>query len=67
MNEHGAAAARHARPRVVVDLDDEVVEIILAFQPIGIGMLWYLDWSVVVTIGGVLTPAVLRANPLRGL
>ena len=34
MQEHGAAARRDARAEVVIDLDDEVVEMILARQPI---------------------------------
>ena len=35
MDEHRAAAAGDARPRVVVELDDEIVERVGARQPVG--------------------------------
>src|SRR5450759_4558887 len=63
MDEHGAAAPGHARARVVVDLDDEVVERVLAREPVGLGAGRQLDRPIVMTVTGVLAPAVVA--PMR--
>ncbi len=62
MDEHGAAAAGNARARVVVDLDDEVVEVVLAREPVGFRSRRHFHRPVVTAVGGVLAPAVLRRN-----
>ena len=38
MDEHGAAAAGDARPRVVVDLDNQIVETVVAPEPVA----WFI-------------------------
>ena len=38
MDEHGAAAPGHARPRVVVDFDDQIVEAVVPAKPIA----WFI-------------------------
>src|SRR5674476_107103 len=60
MDEHGAAA--RGRARVVVDLDDEVVEMVLAREPVGLGAGRQLDRPIVMTVTGVLAPAVVGAD-----
>ena len=65
VDEHSAAAACHTRPCVVVDLDDEIIEIILAPQPVGIRLRGNFHRPVVMPIGGVFTPAVVGVYPLR--
>src|SRR5260370_6879545 len=70
MQEHGAAAATDARRGVVVDLDDEIVEAILAGQPVAGLIAAETDGPVVVTIPRVLAPGVLgpdRARRQQGL
>ncbi len=69
MNEHGAAAAGDPGPRVVVDLDDEVVERIAAGQAVAGGAGQEADRPVVAAVGRVLAPAVGgvdRANRQQG-
>src|SRR5215470_4074751 len=51
MQEYGAAAAGGARPRVVVDLDDEVVEVIVAPQPVARRANAATDMPVVASVG----------------
>ena len=62
MQEHGAAAAGDARARVVVDLDDEVVEMILAGQPVAGLAAPKPDRLVVMAVGRVFAPGVLGAD-----
>jgi hypothetical protein len=38
MQEHRTAAPSNARPRVVIDLDDEVIEAVCAHEPIA----WFI-------------------------
>jgi hypothetical protein len=59
VHEHRAAAARDPRPGVVVQLDDEIVEMIGALEPIA-GMIGLEpNRLVVMAVARVLTPAVV--------
>jgi len=58
VDEHRAAAASDARPRIVVNLDDKIIKIIRARQPIGICIRWHLDRSIIMAIGRVFAPTV---------
>ena len=62
MQEHGAAPPCDARPGIVVDLDDEIVEMILPRQTITILAGQALDRAVVVPIGGIFRPSVGRTD-----
>src|SRR5436190_1366192 len=62
MQKHGTAAAGDARRGVVVDLDNEVVEVILAPQAVaGLSPL-KPDRPVIVAVVGVFAPGVFAAN-----
>src|SRR5215510_4979633 len=56
MQEHGAAATGNAGPRVVIDLDDQVVEPVVAPEPVA----WLIgraaEWAVVAAVGCILAP-----------
>src|SRR3974390_3517665 len=65
MDKDGAAAASDARERVVINLNDEVVEIIRAREAIGIRAKRQLYRLVVVTVARILAPAVVGANSPR--
>jgi len=65
VQEHGAAAMRDARATVVIDLDDEVIEMILAFQAVAGGIARALDRPVVMPIVGVLAPGIVTADRLH--
>ena len=58
MDEHGAAPAGDAGPRVVVDFDEEVVEVVVAPEPVA----WFIgrapERPVVAPVGRVLAPGV---------
>src|SRR5579863_834957 len=65
MQENGAAAAGDPRGGVVVDLDDEVVEVIIAPEPVAVLVNSELDRPVIMPAGGVFAPGVVlpdRAN-----
>ena len=63
MDEHGAAAAGDARPRIVVDLHHEVIEMILSPQPIARRSFGTPNRPVIAPVGRVLAPGIRRANP----
>ena len=70
MQEHGAAAPGDARRGIVVDLDDEVVEMILAPQPVAGLAARETNRLVVMAVGRVFAPGILgtnRANRQEGL
>src|SRR5262249_35465427 len=54
--------AGHARAGVVVDLDDEVVEVIVAGQAVAAGIAPQADRLIVVARGGVFAPGILDPN-----
>ena len=62
MEEDGAAAAGHPRPGVVVDLDDDVVEAVVAPEPVA----WFIgrapERPVVAPVVRVLAPGIVRAD-----
>ncbi len=66
VDEDGAAASGHPRPRVVVDLDDQVIEAVVAAEPVA----WFIGRppeSVVVTpVMRVFAPCVVGADPANG-
>ena len=65
VDEDRAAASGNARTRVVVDLDNEIVEIILARKPVGGNVGTHFDRAIVAAVGGVLAPSVGRRNTLH--
>jgi len=62
MNEHGAAAAGYAGPRVVIDFDDNVVEAVVAAEPIARLVRQAAKRTVIAAIGRVLAPSVVGAD-----
>jgi hypothetical protein len=62
VNEDGAAAPRRARPRIVVDFDDKIIEFVIAAKPIA----WFtgrpVKWPVIAAVGWVLAPSVVEAD-----
>src|SRR6185312_4410473 len=62
MQEHGAATLRDARARIVVDLDNEIVEMIVAREAIAALVTRQPDRPVVMAVGRVLAPGVFAAN-----
>ncbi len=62
MDEYRAAAPGNARARIVVDLDDEVVEVILAPEPVARLVGPAAEGAVVAPVGGVLVPGIVRAD-----
>src|SRR5438067_6680632 len=70
MQEHGAAAPGDARRRIVVDLDDEVVEMLLAPQPVAGLAARETNRLIVMPVGRVFAPGMFgtnRANRQEGL
>ena len=65
VDEHRAAAASNAWPRVVVELDNKIVKMIGPLQPVSTGLRGQFHRPVIMPIGRILTPAIIRANPLR--
>lgn len=66
MNKDGAAAAGNAWARVVIQLDYQVIEMILAPKPVGGARGGKLDRAVVAPVCGVLAPAIVPANGACG-
>jgi len=71
VDEYGAAAAGDTRPRVVVDLHDEIIEMVLPPQPVAGRSLDEPNRPVVAPVGRVLAPGVRRlilrtGRPVRG-
>src|SRR5689334_14885471 len=62
MQEHRAAAAGNPRTRVVVDLDYEIVEVVLAPQAVAALAAAETNRLIVMTIGRVFAPGVLGAD-----
>ena len=65
VDENGATASCNARTRVVVDLDDEIVERVLAREPVGAAVPRNVDMPVIATVARVFAPAVVRPDPSR--
>ena len=62
MNEHGAAAPGDAWPRIVIDLDNIIVEAVLALEAVAILIVAAPDWHVVMAFGGILRPRIARLD-----
>lgn len=58
VHEDGAAGAFFARPCVVVEDDDEVVDVVVAPEMFGACRIGVDDRSVVVAVCGIVAPAV---------
>src|SRR5690348_15556980 len=58
MQEHGAAAAGDARAGVVVDFDDEIIEMVLARQPVTGPIVDQTDGPIVTAVPRVLAPGI---------
>lgn len=63
MEEYGAASAGHSRPRIVVDLNNEVIECIVTAKPVA----WFIGrpakWLIITPVPMVLAPGVGRSDP----
>ena len=58
MQEHGAATAGNARTKIVIDLDDEVVEVVLPCQPVAGLVIDQPDRLVVTAVVRIFAPGV---------
>ena len=66
MQEYRAAAALDARGSVVIDLDNEIVEVIVAGESIAVAT-WLQPYRLVVVAAcGVFTPGVFRLDGVNG-
>ena len=63
MQEHGAAPARHPRTSIVVDLDHDIVEVVLAPQPVAWFIRRALERPVVAPVRRILAPGDRRVDP----
>jgi len=65
MDKHGAAAASHARPGVVIDFDEDVVESIIAPKPVA----WFIgrppERAVIAAVGRIFGPGVGTTDTAR--
>lgn len=66
MKKDSAAAPGDARRCVVIDLDDEIVEMVVARQSVDTAGIVQLDWPVVMTVVWIFAPAVVRVNRPNG-
>ena len=66
MQKHRAAAAGDARAGVVIDLDDEIVEMIVAPQPVAALFRMQPHRAVVMAIAGILAPRFFRPDGADG-
>jgi len=66
VDEHGAAATGDAGPRVVIDLNKDVVEVIVAPKPVA----WFIgrppEGAVVAPVGGIFAPRIGAADAAKG-
>jgi len=62
MHEYGAAKARNSRRKIMIDLDDEIVKVVGAPEPIAALLTAKPDRTVVMTAVRVLAPGVFRSN-----
>src|SRR5664279_148832 len=65
MDEDRAATPGDTWPGVVVDLDNEVVQIVLARQPISFGIRRHFYAPIIMAVGWILAPAVVGHDALR--
>jgi hypothetical protein len=65
MQKHGTAAAGDARAKVVIDLDDEVIEVILARQPVSGLIVDQPDRLVVMAVLRIFAPGIFGPDRPR--
>jgi len=58
MQEDGAASAGDARARIVVDLDDEIIQMIVTPKPVPALAVAQSEGLVVTPVGGILAPRI---------
>ena len=63
MNKYGAASLCDPGTRIVIDLNDEIVETIFSRKPVAFGVRRHLDGAVVAAVSGILAPGVGAADP----
>src|SRR5262245_60412369 len=65
MHEDRATASGHPRTGIVVDLDDEVVEVVAAPQPVA----WFIgrapERPIIAAVRGIFAPGNIAGNALR--
>src|SRR5665213_4265693 len=66
MQEHGAGAATDARRAVVVDLDDEIIEMVGALEPVAVARSPEAYGLVVMAAPGFFAPGVFRRDGANG-
>jgi len=66
MDEHRATASSYARPRIMINLNDEVIKIVLARQPISACVCGDFDRPIVVAVFGIFAPAIGHGYALHG-
>lgn len=66
MNEHRAAAPGHARPRIVVDFDDKIVQMVRTSQVVAGCIDRASHWAIVTAVSGILTPGIIGGNTAEG-
>src|SRR4030088_3095559 len=62
MQEYRAAAAGNARRTVVIDLDNKIIEVIVALEPIAAAIAIQPHWLVVMAAPGVFAPGVFGSD-----
>src|SRR5579863_966330 len=62
VKEHRAAAAGNRGLRVVIDLDDEIVEMIVALEPVAVVIMAECERPVVMAAGGIFTPGIVGTD-----
>src|SRR5437588_9056182 len=65
MDEHRAAAPGHARPGVVINFDNKIIELIIAPEPVAGASGRDFDMPVVAPISRVLAPGVAGTDRAR--
>jgi hypothetical protein len=58
MDKHRAPSPDHARPRVVVQFDNQIIELIGAPKPVTKSLRWYCDVAIVAPVCRILAPGV---------
>lgn len=58
MKKHSAATTGDARPGVVIDLDDEIIEVIVTHQPVAAIPWGPFDGPVVVPVRWIFRPGI---------
>jgi len=66
MQEDRAAASGDSRGGVVVDLDDEIVQVIVAPEAVPVAAEAYSHRLIIMPVGRVLSPGILGTNRLDG-